>query len=138
MGHGVRKALVTLASAEITAEKIGDDMAQQLELRTHDDFRAPDVGRRDLDDIVHDLTAELTTIRSYASLGGDASYDAELTESYFALIESAGKRAAQITAELMVVDSPPRSRPELPPVHTTTDPRRAPTSSFRRRLGLTS
>jgi hypothetical protein len=55
--------------------------------------------------VVHDLSDELTVICAYASLGGDVSYDSELTEGYFARIEAAGKKAAQITRQLLVVDA---------------------------------
>ena len=55
--------------------------------------------------VAHDLRDELTVICAYASLGGEVSYDAELTESYFARIESAGKRAAHISERLLVFDA---------------------------------
>ena len=98
-------------------------MNQQIALDTHDeDLLVEEATDRDMAALVHDLSDELTVICAYANLGGDASYDAERTETYFALIESAGKKAAQITRQLLVVDLD-RSSDDKPPA-----------SSFRRRL----
>ena len=97
--------------------------------------------------VVHDLTDELTVICAYANLGGDVSYDAELTESYFARIESAGKNAAQLMRQLLSLELPvsdggdEASATERPVVEQMTVPTDEPvltTSSFRRRLGRTS
>jgi len=78
--------------------------------------------------VVHDLSDELTVICAYASLGGDASYDSELTEGYFARIGSAGKNAAQITRRLLVVDAAAHDFVAAP-----ADSRQV-ASSFRQRL----
>ena len=119
-------------------------MAHQSELRTRDeDLLAPRPSGRDTAGVLNDLNDQLTVICAYASRGGDASYDAELTENYFALIESAGKRAAEIAGQLVVLDSA-RSSEAKPtkavawitvphPIDVRTAPR---PSSFRRRLGL--
>jgi hypothetical protein len=93
--------------------------------------------------VVHDLSDELTVICAYASLGGDVSYDVELTEGYFARIESAGKNAAQITRQLLVVDAagPSGVRPTKPvaslaaqAADAATNDSRPVGSSFRQRL----
>jgi hypothetical protein len=80
--------------------------------------------------VVHDLSDELTVICAYASLGGDVSYDVELTEGYFARIESAGKNAAQIARQLLVVDA---AEPAAHDAVAATDSRPV-ASSFRQRL----
>ena len=56
--------------------------------------------------VVHDLGDELTVICAYANLGGDVSYDAELTEDYFGRIESAGKNAARLMRQLLPLELP--------------------------------
>jgi hypothetical protein len=58
---------------------------------------------------------QLTVICGLAHLGGDASYDTERTESYVAQIESAGKKAAQITRQLLVLDPRQLSEDETDP-----------------------
>src|SRR6188474_1888816 len=93
--------------------------------------------------VVHDLSDELTVICAYASLGGDVSYDVELTEGYFARIESAGKNAAQIIRQLLVVGAagPSGVRPINPVASlaaqaddAATNDSRPVGSSFRQRL----
>jgi hypothetical protein len=94
--------------------------------------------------VVQDLNDQLTVICGLAQMGGEVSYDAERTENCFAQIESAGKKAAQITRQLLVLDPAGPSELEHPtkaawpaaqptPSEATTDLRPI-ASSFRRRL----
>ena len=115
-------------------------MIQQIPLGTRDEvLLAKAVTRRGMAGVVRDLSDELTVICAYANLGGDASFDAELTESYFAMIEAAGKKASEITGRLLVADTarPPEVRNTKavawPAIGATNDSRQA-ASSFRRRL----
>jgi hypothetical protein len=81
-------------------------MIQQIPLGTRDGVRlGEEATKRGMAGVFQDLNDELTVICAYASLGGDVSYDAEQTENYFAMIESAGKKAAQITGQFLVVDA---------------------------------
>ena len=102
-------------------------MIEQIEFGTRDEYLlAEEATERGMAAVVADLNDQLTVICGLAHLGGDASYDAERTESYFAQIESAGKKAAQITRQLLVLDPHHSAEDE-------TDPRET-ESSFRRRL----
>jgi hypothetical protein len=120
-------------------------MAHQIEVHTRDeDLLGTDVAGRDMAGVVTDLNDELTVICAYANMGAEVSYDAEQTESYFAMIEAAGKKAAQITEQLVVALS---ARPSedthskavawpaaLDPIPAIPGPSAEPQSSFRRRL----
>jgi hypothetical protein len=107
-------------------------MIQQIELRTRDESRlAEEATERGVAGLASDLSDQLTVICALANLGGEVSYDVELTESYFAQIESAGKRAAQITGQLLVRETGARATVQR--ASDTTDPRQT-ASSFRRRL----
>jgi hypothetical protein len=119
-------------------------MAQQIEFGTRDErLHADEATEPGLAGVVSDLNDQLTVIGSLAHLGGEVSYDAELTESYFAQIESAGTKAAQITRRLLTLDrlaiSETRHTKDVawPRVQqailAVTAPRQA-ASSFRRRL----
>ena len=102
-------------------------MIEQIEFGTRDEYLlAEEATERGMAAVVADLNDQLTVICGLAHLGGDASYDAERTESYFAQIESAGKTAAQIVRQLLVLDPRQLSRDETGPRDTE--------SSFRRRL----
>ena len=102
-------------------------MIEQIEFGTRDEYLlAEEATERGMAAVVQDINDQLTVICGLAHLGGDASYDTERTESYFAQIESAGKKAAQITRQLLVLDPQQLS-------HDQTDPRET-DSSFRRRL----
>ncbi len=126
-----------------TANQIGDQMIEQIEFGTRDEYLlAKQATERGMAAVVQDLNDQLTVICGLAQIGGEVSYDAERTESYFAQIESAGKKGAQITRQLLVLDPARPSEPEDPmelawaAAHTseaTTDPPQT-ASSFRRRL----
>ena len=80
-------------------------MIEQIEFGTRDEYQlAEEATDRGMAAVVEDLNDQLTVICGLAHLGGDASDDAGQTESYFAEIESAGKKAAQITRQLLVLD----------------------------------
>jgi hypothetical protein len=118
-------------------------MIKQIEFGTRDEsLLAEQATERAPAAVVQDLNDQLTVICGLAHMGGEVSYDAELTENYFAQIESAGKKAAQITRQLLVLDPARPSEFEHPtepawpaaqPSEATTDPRQI-ASSFRRRL----
>ena len=119
-------------------------MAGQIKVRTRDeDLQAGQATGLGMAGAVQDLHEELSVICAYASRGGEVSYDAELTESYFARIETAGKKAEHISQQLLLLDATRRADDghtkavawptALPPGRTTSDP---PPSSFRRRLRL--
>jgi hypothetical protein len=121
-------------------------MAHQIEERAREeDCVAENATGRGMAGVVRDLNDQLAAICAYASRGGDVSYDAERTENYFALIESAGNRAAEITGELLVLDTV-RALGERhtksvswPTVqHAFEAATDSSPSSFRRRLGLRS
>ena len=126
-----------------TANRIGDLMIEQIEFGTRDEYRlAEQATERGIAAVVQDLNDQLTVICGLAQMGGEVSYDAEQTENYFAQIESAGKNAAQIARQLLVLDPAWRVEREHPTElagpaaqasEATTDPRQT-TSSFRRRL----
>ena len=59
--------------------------------------------------VAHDLNDQLTVICGFASMGATTPADAERTTNYFALIDSAGQRAAVLTRELIALE---RSRSE--------------------------
>lgn len=80
-------------------------MAHQIQSGKPDEDFSPNAAERTMAGIVHDLTDELAVICAYANLGG-ISNDPARTESYFALIESAGKKASLLTRQL--------PRPDLP------------------------
>jgi hypothetical protein len=102
-------------------------MIEQIEFGTRDEYLlAEEATERGMAAVVQDLNDQLTVICGLAHLGGDASYDAERTEGYFAQIESAGKKAAQITRQLLVLDPRQLLQDEISPRETE--------SSFRRRL----
>lgn len=87
-------------------------MTQQIELGARDERElAHEATDRGTPGIVNDLNDQLTVISGLAHLGAEASYDAELTESYFAQIEAASTKAAQITRELLSLDRPAASEP---------------------------
>jgi hypothetical protein len=119
-------------------------VVQQIEFGTRDEYLlAEEATERGMAAVVEDLNDQLTVICGLAHLGGEASYDAEWTESYFAQIESAGKKAAQITRQLLVLDPRSPSGDEHPAAQAWTAAQHAseamahprPTgSSFRRRL----
>jgi hypothetical protein len=133
--------VVAPRTAERTANQNGDQMIEQIEFGTRDEYRrAEQATERGMAAVVQDLNDQLTVICGLAGMGGEVSYDSERTENYFAQIESAGKKAAQITRELL--DPAPPSEHEHPkkvawpaaqPSETTIDPRQT-ASSFRRRL----
>lgn len=119
-------------------------MSLQIALDTRDEaLLAEEATERGMAAVVNDLNDELTVICAFANLGGDASYDTERTEAYFALIETAGKKAAQIAGRLLVLDPDHPSGHEYtkavawpagePTIDAAIDPRKA-ESSFRRRL----
>jgi signal transduction histidine kinase len=132
-----------LARLGVTANQIGDQMIEQIEFGTRDEYLlAEQATERGMSAVVQDLNDQLTVISGLAQMGGEVSYDAERTENYFAQIESAGKTAAQITRQLLLFDPARPSEHEHPkkldwpatqPSEATTDLQ--PTaSSFRRRL----
>jgi hypothetical protein len=95
----------------------GDKVIEQIEFGTHDEYLlAEEATERGMAAVIEDLNDQLTVICGLAHLGGGASYDAERTECYFAEIESAGEKAAQITRQLLVLDplSPRLTRPRPP------------------------
>jgi hypothetical protein len=132
-----------LARPNGTANQIGDQMIEQIEFGTRDEYLlAEQATERGIAAVVQDLNDQLTVISGLAHMGGEVSYDAERTENYFAQIESAGKKAAQITRQLLVLDPARPSEHEHPkklawpaaqPSAATTNPRQT-ASSFRRRL----
>jgi hypothetical protein len=132
-----------LARPNGTANQNGDQMIEQIEFGTRDEYlRAEQATERGMAAVVQDLNDQLTVICGLAGMGGEVSYDSERTENYFAQIESAGKKAAQITRELLVLDPAPPSEhehpkkvawPEAQPSAATIDPQQT-ASSFRRRL----
>jgi hypothetical protein len=80
-------------------------MIEEIEFGTRDEYLLAEKAiARGMAAVVTDINDQLTVICGLAHLGGDASYDAERTESYFAQIESAGKKAAEITRQLLVLD----------------------------------
>ena len=118
-------------------------MIEQLEFGTRDEYlHAEQATERGMAAVVQDLNDQLTVICGLAHMGGEVSYDAERTENYFAQIDSAGKKAAQITRQLLVLGpaEPSESEqatkpawPTTPAAGGVTEPRQ-PASSFRRRL----
>ena len=126
-----------------TANQIGDQMIEQIEFGTRDEYLlAEQATERGMGAVVQDLNDQLTVICGLAQMGGEVSYDAERTENYFAQIESAGKKAAQIARQLLVLDPAWPSEREHPtslaspatqPSEASTDPRQH-ASSFGRRL----
>jgi len=118
-------------------------MIEQIEFGTRDEYLlAEQATERGMAAVVQNLNDQLTVICGLAQMGGEVSYDAERTENYFAQIESAGKKAAQITRQLLVFDPARPSEhehskkvawPAAQPSEATTDPRQT-ASSFRRRL----
>ena len=132
-----------LARPNGTANQNGDQMIEQIEFGTRDEYLlAEQATERGLAAVVQDLNDQLTVICGLAQMGGEVSYDAERTENYFAQIEAAGKKAAQITRQLLVLDPPRPSEHEHPkrvvwpathPSEATTDPQQT-ASSLRRRL----
>jgi hypothetical protein len=131
-----------LARPNGTANQNGAQMIEQIEFGTRDEYRrAEQATERGMAAVVQDLNDQLTVICGLANMGGEVSYDAERTENYFAQIESAGKNAAQITRQLLVLDPARPSEHEHPkkvawpaaqPSEATTHQHTA--SSFRRRL----
>jgi len=127
----------------VTANEIGDNMTQQIEFGTRDERPdADEATKGSIADVVNDLNDQLTVMCGLAHLGGEVSYDAERTESYFAQIESAGTKAAQITRRLLTLDrlaisGTTHKEVAWPRVQhaidAATSPRQA-ASSFRRRL----
>jgi hypothetical protein len=80
-------------------------MTQQIEFGTRDERPdADEATEGSIAGVVNDLNDQLTVMCGLAHLGGEVSYDAERTESYFAQIESAGTKAAQITRRLLTLD----------------------------------
>ena len=119
-------------------------MTQQIELGTRDErLHADEATETGIAGVVNDLNDQLTVMCGLAHLGAEVSYDAERTESYFAQIESAGTKAAQITRRLLTLDRLAISEathtkevawPRVQQaINAVTGPRQA-ASSFRRRL----
>jgi hypothetical protein len=106
-------------------------MIEQIDFGTREEYLlAEEATERGITGVVNDLNDQLTIICGLATLGAEASYDAERTENYFALIESASTKAAQITRQLLVLDLP-HPADDAPDGPTRPEPAR---SSFRRRL----
>ena len=82
-------------------------MIEQIDFGTREEYLlAEEATEQGITVVVSDLNDQLTVICGLATLGAEASYDAERTENYFALIESASTKAAQITRQLLVLDLP--------------------------------
>ena len=80
-------------------------------LPTRDEHEAAELAAgRGMARVAHDLNDQLTVICGFASLGGSASEAAERTNGYFALIDSAGQKAALLTRELLALEHA-RSKP---------------------------
>ena len=98
-------------------------MIEQIEFGTRDEYLlAEEATERGMAAVVADINDQLTVICGLAHLGGDASYDAERTESYFAQIESAGKTAAQIVRQLLVLDPRQLSRAQVRKIRLSKPP----------------
>jgi PAS domain S-box-containing protein len=63
--------------------------------------------------VAHDFNNLLTAIRGFANLGEAGSGDAEKAARYFAAIDAAGQKAAQLTRQLLAVGR----QQELAPAH---------------------
>ena len=68
-------------------------MIEQIDFGTREEYLlAEEATEQGITVVVSDLNDQLTVICGLATLGAEASYDAERTENYFALIESASTK----------------------------------------------